>query len=94
MFSWPSPSVISCEKRLENAAFARTGKLWKNVPENKLNTKVFVEQNNNQPLAIIINRRQFKNSWPSLVVILCENAWKMQRSRVRENYRKAFWKTS
>ena len=38
----------SVGKRLENAAFARSGKLWKNVQENKLYTSVFVEQENNR----------------------------------------------
>ena len=33
-------------------------------------------------------------SWPSLFVILCENTWKMHRSRAWENYRKTFRKTS
>ena len=33
-------------------------------------------------------------SWPSLFVILCENTWKMQRSRAWENYRKTVRKTS
>ena len=32
-------------------------------------------------------------SWHSPLVILWENAWKMQRSRARDNYRKTFKKT-
>ena len=38
----------SVGKRLENAAFARSGKLWKNAQENMLYTNVFVEQENNK----------------------------------------------
>ena len=41
----------SVGKRLENAAFARSGKLQKNVQENKLCTSVFVEQENNRRTA-------------------------------------------
>ena len=44
MFSWHSPLVILWGKCWENAAFALSGKLWKNVQENKLYTSVFVSE--------------------------------------------------
>ena len=47
-FSWHSPLVILWGKCLEDATFARSGKLWKNAQENMLYTSVFVEQENNR----------------------------------------------
>ena len=38
----------SAGKRSTNATFARSGKLYNNVQENKLDTSIFVEQENNR----------------------------------------------
>ena len=85
MFLWLFTIDNSVGKCLENAAFARSGKLGNNVQENKLYSSVFVEQEN--------NRQKIMFSWHSLLVILWENTWKMQRSLARENYRETFKKT-
>ena len=53
------------------------GKLWKTVQENEVYTIVFVEQENNRQKSCFYGN--------SLLIILWENAWKMQRSRAREN---------
>ena len=54
----------SAGKRSTNATFARSGKLENNVQENKLDTSVFVEQEN--------NRKKIMFSWYLPLVILRE----------------------
>ena len=74
-------------KSLENAALVCSRKLQKNIQVNNASYALPF------PWRRKTTDEQFTFSWPLLLIILCENDWKMQCSRARENYRKTFKKT-